>query len=143
MALRPEATAIITRGVRRHLAALGWEGLLEFTPERGRRLDLLAMNAKGVFWGVEVKSSLEDLRADQKWRGYLEWCDAFSFAVDAEFPLAALPEDVGVLRADAFDAESVRPAPVHPLAPARRTALMRRFARQAAARLRALEDPAL
>ncbi|MEL6978997.1 MAG: MmcB family DNA repair protein [Pseudomonadota bacterium] len=142
MSSRKDTTALITRGVRRSLSALGWETIVEFTPEAGRRIDVLGVDAKGVFWAIEVKSSLEDLRADRKWRDYLSWCDAFSFAVDLAFPIEALPEDVGVLRADAFAAESVRPAPMHPLPAARRTALLRRFARHAAARLRRLEDPA-
>ena len=140
-ARRPHRTAAITRGVRRHLAELGWESLLEFTPERGRRVDILAVNAEGRFWAVEVKSGLEDLRADGKWEGYRDWCDALYFAVDADFPFEALPEDVGVFRADAFGAAMLRPAPEHKLAGARRTALLRRFARLAAARLRQWEDP--
>ncbi|MEM9726267.1 MAG: MmcB family DNA repair protein [Pseudomonadota bacterium] len=138
---RSERTASITRGVRRHLAELGWEALPEFTPERGRRLDLLALNAAGRFWAIEVKSSLEDLRADQKWEGYRAWCDALYFAVDADFPMEALPPEVGVICADAFGAEIVSTAPEHPLASARRQAQLRRFARQATARLRRLEDP--
>ena len=138
---RPEVTAAVTRGVRRHLAELGWESLLEFTPERGRRIDLLAVNASGLFWAVEVKSGLEDLRADQKWEGYREWCDALFFAVASEFPLDALPEAVGVFRADAYGAELLRPAPEFKLSGPRRQALLRRFARQAATRLRRLEDP--
>lgn len=138
---RPAVTAAVTRGVRRHLAELGWESILEFSPERGRRIDLLAVNAAGSIWAVEVKSGLEDLRADLKWEGYQDWCDALYFAVDAQFPLEALPPEVGVIRADAYGAAILRPAPEVKLPGARRQALLRRFARQAAARLRRYEDP--
>lgn len=138
---RSAATAAVTRGVRRCLADLGWESLLEFSPERGRRIDILALSAAGRFWAIEVKSGLEDLRADRKWEGYREWCDALSFAVDARFPLDALPEEAGILRADAYGAEVLRPAPERLLSGARRMALLRRFARQGAARLRRFEDP--
>lgn len=140
---RPEATAAVTRGVRRHLAELGWESVLEFTPERGRRIDIMALDAGGRIWAVEVKSSLEDLRADRKWEGYRDWCDALYFAVDAQFPQEALPQDVGLFLADAYGAQILRPAPESKLPGARRAALTRRLARHAAMRLRRLEDPPL
>lgn len=138
---RPEATRRITRGVRRHLADLGWESLLEYPPTRGLRLDLMAVGPEGRLWAIEVKSSLEDWRADQKWTRYLDWCDAFSLAVGPDFPIEALPEEVGLIVADAYGAEARRPALAAPLAPQRRQALLRRFARTAAQRLRAIEDP--
>lgn len=140
---RPEATRLITRGARRHLADLGWESLPEYAPTRGLRLDLMAVNAQGRFWAVEVKSSLEDWRADLKWPRYLDWCDALSIAVGPDFPIELLPEPLGVIRADGYGAAIVRPAGETLLAPQRRQALLRRFALTAAQRLRAAEDPPL
>ncbi len=133
----------VSRGVRRFLADLGAESIAEFTPERGRRIDLMALTRKGAFWAVEVKSGVEDFRSDLKWQGYLDWCDRFYFAVGPAFPIELLPEDVGLIRADAFDAEIVREAPENALASARRRALTLRFARDAASRLRRFEDPSL
>jgi hypothetical protein len=88
-----------------------------------------------------VKSGIEDFRADRKWEGYLDWCDRFYFAVGPDFPLDVLPSEAGVIRADAFDAAVWRESAEAQLAPARRRALTLRFARDAAARLRRLEDP--
>ncbi|MEM0943885.1 MAG: MmcB family DNA repair protein, partial [Pseudomonadota bacterium] len=84
---------------------------------------------------VEVKSSRADFQADGKWPGYLSWCDRFFFAVPAAFPEALLPQDQGLIRADAYGAEVVRPAPLDRLAAARRKAITLRFARLAAERL--------
>lgn len=90
---------------------------------------------------VEVKSGVEDFRADGKWGGYLEWADRFYFAVDEAFPTALLPQEVGALRADGYEAAELWPAPLSKLAPARRKAVTLRAARKAAERLRRLEDP--
>ena len=55
---------------------------------------------------------------------------------------AVLPPDTGLIVACGPEAEMLRDAPPHPLAPARRRALMQRFAIIAAQRLAWLEDPA-
>ena len=59
-----------------------------------------------------------------------------------DFPQDLLPEDAGLLVADGLEMAELRPAPAHPLAPARRRALLHRFAMLAAERLSALTDPA-
>lgn len=138
---RSEKTYTLTKGVRRFLSNYGAESLTEFIPRKGCRFDLFAIDIKGVFIGVEVKSSVEDWRSDKKWRGYLEWCDQFYIAVDGAFPLERLPNDVGVLRADGYDAAIVRASEAAPVSPARRRAVLLKFARDAAARLRRIDDP--
>lgn len=106
----------------------------------GRRADLCGVGEKGEIVIVEVKSCPADFLADRKWPEYRAWCDRFYFAVDPDFPLECLPEDVGIVVADGFDGEIVRIAPEHPLAPARRRALLLRFARIAAVRLARLVE---
>lgn len=108
----------------------------------GRRADLLALRPDGGFCVIEVKSGARDFLADAKWRDYRAWCDRFYFAVDLDFPQALLPDDTGLLVAEGPGAVLLREAPVHPLAPARRRALLMRFALLAAGRLAALTDPA-
>jgi len=131
---RPETTAIVTRGAARLMAQLGWAPLLEAPLPNGRRADVMALGARGAFAIVEVKSSVEDFRADLKWRDYLPYCDAFYFAVAPEFPRAVLPEGPGLIVADGFGGAILREAPSTPLAPARRKALTLAFARLAAMR---------
>ena len=63
------------------------------------------------------------------------------FAVGTNFPLELLPDATGLIVADAMQAEIVRDAPTHALAPARRRALLHRFAMLGAERLAAFEDP--
>jgi hypothetical protein len=138
---RPDATAAVTRGAMRLLSGLGMAPLAEVTLGSGRRLDLLALAADGGFWAIEVKSGLDDFRVDLKWREYPAWADAFLFAVPVDFPLAALPAGEGLIVADRYGAELMRPPRVRPLAPARRRALLLRFARLAAARAHGLADP--
>lgn len=132
--------ALLARGVCRHLLALGHAPLTEFVPAPGLRVDVIALDPKGQIAVVECKSGLADYRGDAKWPDYRAWCDAFYFAVDADFPLPVLPDDVGVIRADAWGGEVLRPAPLHPLPPARRRALTLRLARKAAERLCLLRD---
>ena len=133
----------LARGVCRHLASLDFAPLEEFVPERGRRVDVMALGPKGEIWVVECKSSRADYLSDGKWQGYLDWCDRYFWAVDAAFPAELLPEDTGLILADAYDAEILRMAPETRLSPARRAALIRRFARDAARRVQRTGDPGL
>ena len=132
---------LLARGVGRCLSAMGFAPLMEFTPERGRRVDVMALGPKGQVWIVECKSSLADFRSDTKWQGYLPWCDQFFWAVDTDFPQEVLPPDTGLILADAWDAHILRHGPAQPLAAARRKALTLRFAQNAALRLQRLHDP--
>ena len=132
---------LLARGVCRHLRQLDFLTLTEFVPTGGLRVDVMALGPKGEIWVVECKSSRADFLADGKWRGYLPWCDRFFWAVGPDFPQALLPDETGVILADAHDAEILRPAPEHRLAAARRRALTVKFARDAAARLQARTDP--
>jgi len=132
---------ILARGVARHLASLGFACIEEFVPARGLRVDVLALGAKGELWVIECKSGLPDFRSDGKWHNYLEWCDRFFWAVDAQFPVEVLPDETGLMIADGYDAEVVRMAPEVKLAAARRKKLTHKFARHAALRLQGLKDP--
>lgn len=134
---------LLARGVCRHLAGHDFVCVEEFTPERGRRVDVMALGPKGEIWVIECKSSRADFMSDGKWEGYLDWCDRYFWAVDEAFPSELLPADTGLIMADAYDAEIIRMAPEDKLPAARRTALTRRFARHAARRLQALRDPVL
>jgi hypothetical protein len=141
MAAEPSTAAgRIARGVVRLLTSLDQRPLLEFPLPDGRRADVLAVDARGAFTIVEVKSSLADFRADSKWSAYLGFCDAFFFAVGPAFPRGLLPEDAGIIVADAFEGAVVRAAPPLALHAARRRALLLRFARTAAGRLAAVSE---
>jgi hypothetical protein len=99
------------------------------------------LRADGGFACIEIKSGLRDFQTDAKWPEYRDYADALYFAVDDAFPALALPEDTGLIIACGREAELVRDAPSHPLAPSRRRALLHRFAVLAAQRLATREDP--
>ena len=132
---------LLARGVCRHMVSLDFACVEEFTPERGRRVDVMALGPKGEIWVVECKSSRADFTSDHKWEGYLEWCDRYFWAVDADFPTELLPSGTGLIIADAYDAEIIRMGEEHKLAGARRKALTTRLARGAARRLQGMRDP--
>ena len=134
---------VLSRGICRFLIGLGYAPISEFSPVGGLRADVTALGPKGDIWIVECKSSRADFMADRKWRGYPPWADQFFFAVPDEFPADILPVDEGLMLADAYGGEIVRPARLRPLAPARRKALTQRLTRAAALRLRARIDPGL
>ncbi|ABV93980.1 conserved hypothetical protein [Dinoroseobacter shibae DFL 12 = DSM 16493] len=131
----------LARGVCRHLRSLDFACVEEFTPDRGLRVDVMALGPKGELWVVECKSSRADFTSDSKWQGYLDWCDRYFWAVDSAFPCDLLPENTGLILADAYDAEIQRMPDLHKLPAARRRALTQRFARAAALRLQATRDP--
>ena len=133
----------LARGVARHLRDHGFACLEEFVPDRGRRLDVMALGPKGEFWVVECKSSRADFVNDLKWQGYLPFADRFFWAVGCDFPIDILPAGTGLIVADAFGAEIVRMPDAAPMQAARRRTLTAKFARTAALRLQWARDPML
>jgi hypothetical protein len=131
----------LARGVARALRQFDFVSVEELVPTPGLRVDLMALGPKGEIWVIECKSSRADYMADQKWQGYLPWCDRFFWAVDANFPTELLPTETGLILADAYDAEIMRMGPETPLAGARRKVMLQKFARHAALRLQGFRDP--
>lgn len=132
---------LLARGVCRHLLGHDFVTVEELTPTSGLRVDVMALGPKSEVWVIECKSSRADFQSDHKWHGYLEWCDRFFWAVDEDFPTDLLPENTGLIIADAYDAEILRMAPEDKLAPARRKVMVQKFARHAATRWHAVRDP--
>ncbi len=139
---RQSQTALaIARGTARYLHALGYCVVAELPLPSGRRADLVALGGDGEIIIVEIKSSIADFRADQKWMEYRLHCDRLFFATIAEVPGDIFPSDAGLIVADAFGAAILSEAPEHRLSAATRKSVMLRFAHAAAHRLRALADP--
>ena len=132
---------MLERGVCRHLLTYDFVCVEELTPVKGRRVDVMALGPKGEIWVIECKSSRSDFTSDQKWGDYLEWCDRYFLAVDQNFPVELLPEDSGLIIADAHDAEIMRMAPETKLHPSRRKVVTQKFARHAARRAHVARDP--
>jgi hypothetical protein len=139
---RQSPTALaIARGTARFLHALGYCMVSELPLPSGRRADLVALGGDGEIIIVEIKSSVADFRADQKWMEYRLHCDRLFFATTADVPSEIFPRDAGLIVADAFGASILYEAPEHRLLPARRRAMMLCFAHAAALRLQSLVDP--
>ena len=89
---RQSPTALaIARGTTRLLHSLGFSAVSELPLASGRRADLVALGAKGDVWIVEIKSSIADFRADQKWMDYRRHCDRLFFATTLEVPCDIFP----------------------------------------------------
>ena len=136
-----ETALMIQRGVGRFLRANRMVMVTELPLASGRRADVVAVDASGEIWIVEIKSSVEDFRADLKWPDYRFHCDRLFFATHSGVPAELFPEDAGLILADAYGAEMRREAPEHRLAGATRKAVLIRFAHVAAHRLHQLYDP--
>lgn len=130
-----ERALAIRRGVSRHFQELGVSLIAELPLASGRRADMIGMDRRGRFIIVEIKSSVADFRADSKWPDYLDFCDSFYFATHAGVPSEIFPRQEGLIIADFYGAEIIRPARQLALAGATRRALTLRFARAAADRL--------
>jgi hypothetical protein len=139
---RQSPTAVaVARGTARLLYALGHACVPELALASGRRADIVALHADGELWIVEVKSSIEDFRADRKWPDYRLHCDRLFFAAARHVPAEVFPIDAGLIVADAYGGSLAREAPEHRLPAAARKAMLVRFAHAAALRLQALGDP--
>lgn len=132
---RPDVTARLARGIGRMLAQHGLASVRELPLGNGRRADLVGLDQAGALWIVEIKSGLADYLTDGKWQDYLPYCDAFYFGVAEDFPIDRIPFECGLIVADGFGGEIIRPSPLRPLASARRKAMTLTFARLAATRL--------
>lgn len=136
-----ETALAVARGTGRLLHAHGFSIVSELGLPSGRRADLVGLDAGGEIWIVEIKSSVADFRADQKWQDYRLHCDRLFFATCMEVPCEIFPPDTGLIVADAFGAQMICPAPEHRLPAATRKSMMLSFARAAAQRLQSLADP--
>ena len=138
---RPEVTLDVTRGAARLLRAMGYSVVPEVILSTGRRVDLVGIDRTGMIAVAEVKSSPEDFLTDTKWQEYLEFCDLYYFAVSPEFPTDLLPDDPGLIVADRYGGEVMRPSELVKLNAARRKAMLVRVARVAADRFHLANDP--
>ena len=103
--------------------------------------DVARIDKEGRFLIVEIKSSPADFHGDSKWPEYRPHCDFFYFAVGEDFPVDLLPDDCGLIVANAYHATIVREAETTHMNASRRRAQTRHFARAAVGRLRGLLDP--
>ena len=138
---RPDITLAVCRGASRLMRQAGHSVLLEMPLPDGRRADIFAVARDGGLTIVETKSSIEDWRVDDKWPDYLNWCDLLYVAVPVDFPQALIPEEIGLIVADAYGGEILRHPPRRPIVAARRKSLLIDCARLASERLARLEDP--
>jgi len=142
-----KAAQAVARGICRLFARNDVWCLPEMPLRNGRRADLMGIDARGHLVIVEIKVARGDLLGDSKWTDYLDYCDRFYWGLaphldrscmeDASF----LPERCGLIVADGYDAEILRPAATVPLAAARRKVETERLARAALRRQLGLVDP--
>lgn len=137
----------VARGISRLFARNDIWCLAEMPLRNGRRADLMGIDAKGRVVIVEIKTARADLISDSKWPDYLDFCDRFFWGLSPDLDRACLegeefrPDSCGIIVADAYDAEILRPAPSQPLAAARRKVEVERLARAALRRNLAMIDP--
>ncbi|EGD60489.1 hypothetical protein Y88_2779 [Novosphingobium nitrogenifigens DSM 19370] len=131
----PREALAVARGITRLFARNDIWCLGEMPLRNGRRADLMGIDARGQVIIVEIKVSRADLLGDAKWPDYLDHCDRFFWGLAAHLDRAVMeteafrPETTGLIVADGYDAEILRPAPLIPLAAARRKVEVERLAR--------------
>ncbi|WP_296675458.1 MmcB family DNA repair protein [Novosphingobium sp.] len=139
----------VARGICRLFARNDVWCMTEMPLRSNRRADLMGIDTKGRLIIVEIKVSKSDLLGDTKWTDYLDHCDRFYWGLAPHLDRscmetdAFLPDRCGLIVADGYDAEIVRPAATFPLTSARRKAEVERLARAALRRQLGLVDPHL
>ena len=139
--------ASVCRGIQRLFARNDIWLMPEMPLRNGRRADLMGLDPKGRIVIVEVKVQRGDLLGDGKWTDYLDFCDRFYWGLPPQLDRNVLdgedyrPGCCGIVVADGYDGEIVRPAPLHPLAAARRKTEVERLARAALRRATVAVDP--
>jgi hypothetical protein len=116
----PLVASGVLRGITRFFARNDIWCLPEMPLRNGRRADLMGIDAKGHVIIVEIKVARADLLGDAKWTDYLDHCDRFFWGLASHLDRgcmeseAFLPDRCGLIVADDYDAELLRPAPLHP-----------------------------
>ena len=142
-------SSLVTRGIMRLFARNDIWCLTEMPLRGGRRADLMGIDAKGRIVIVEIKVARADLLGDSKWTDYLEFCDRFYWGLAPHLDRACMqteafrPEVCGLIVADGYDAEILRPAASLPLAATRRKVEVERLARASMRRQIVGADPML
>ena len=137
----------VCRGIQRLFARNDIWLMPEMPLRNGRRADLMGLDTKGRIVIVEVKVQRGDLLGDGKWPDYLDFCDRFYWGLPPQLDRNILngedyrPDCCGIVVADSYDGEIVRPAPLHPLAATRRKTEVGRLARAAMRRATVAIDP--
>ena len=129
-----DRAAEILRGVSRFLAERGECSLAEFTLKSGRRVDLIALDRKGIVTVVEIKSSVADYRSDKSGMNTSSIATVFFSRLPPIFLLRCCQNRVASFSPTVLALCPSRAARGH-VQCARRKALMLRFARTSAARL--------
>lgn len=143
----PIDAAGVCRGIQRLFARNDIWLMPEMPLRNGRRADLMGLDPKGRIIIVEVKVQRGDLLGDGKWTDYLDFCDRFYWGLPPQLDRNVLdgddyrPDCCGIVIADGYDGEIIRPAPLHPLAAARRKTEVERLARAALRRATVAADP--
>lgn len=143
----PLDAGAVCRGIQRLFARNDIWLVPEMPLRNGRRADLMGLDTKGRIVIVEVKVQRGDLLGDGKWPDYLDFCDRFYWGLPPQIDRNILdgadyrPDCCGIVVADGYDGEIVRPAPLHPLAAARRKTEVERLARAAMRRATVAIDP--
>jgi hypothetical protein len=148
LAAEVRAALGVARGIARLFARNDIWCLPEMPLKGGRRVDLMGIDARGHVIIVEIKVSRADLLGDAKWPDYLDHCDRFYWGLAAHLDRGVMdtgvfrPDTCGIIVADGYDAEILRPAPLLPMAAARRKVEVERLARAALRRHVVANDPA-
>ncbi len=130
-----ETAQLVARGMGRYCRSRNLTTTAEIPLRSGRRADLVAIGPTGEIIIFEIKSSIADFRADSKWPDYRHHCDRLYFATTLDVPPEIFPLEAGLCVADAYGAEMLRDAPLHPLPPATRKEMLVRVARIASNRI--------
>lgn len=139
--------ADVARGICRLFARNDIWCVSEMPLRCGRRADLMGIDPRGHVIIVEIKVSPADLMGDRKWTEYLDYCDRFYWGIAPTIDQGVLetagflPQRCGVIVADGYDAEILRPAASTPMAAARRRVEVERLARNAMRRAVTGLDP--
>ena len=145
--MEAQKAGVVARGIARLFARNDIWCLSEMPLRNGRRADLMGVDSKGRVVIVEIKVQRADLLGDGKWPDYLDFCDRFYWGVPPGLDRSPLegegyrPDCCGIIVADGYDGEILRPAPLHPLAAARRKVEVERLARAALRRATVALDP--
>ena len=123
------------------LSSKGYKVLSEFALPNKKRVDVIGLNLKKEIIIVEVKSKVNGVKIDKKWKAYLNYCNYFYFACDEKLKNINISQKIGFIQNSSNEIKIIKKPKYKKIPEKRKNKLIFKLALSAASKFHRLIDP--
>ena len=131
----------ILQKTMRFLSLKGYKVLSEFALPNKKRVDIIGINLKREIIIVEVKSNINGIKLDRKWKNYLDYCNYFYFASNGKLKDINSSKNSGLIQKNSNGIEIIKKPKYKKLSKNKKNALIFKIALAASSKFHRLIDP--